>query len=219
MNIIYQAKMNATPWKSTALRLHWCLKQPIQQHITALPSLIRHLSIKVVLLEGDESRGWLKGQEVTVKRGFARNYLIPKKQAVYATKENIEKFKTVSDEDAPQKVTRHTKQALKRQGRMQAVVDALYKGVPPGAGGHNDQQHPVLHMKRHSDDGSTLHAPVTTFNIRDKIKKFFKVDIDPSDIKLPNNEILTKYGDHRVALNLDTGTSEEHILTVRLRKR
>jgi hypothetical protein len=42
---------------------------------------IRHgTSIPVILLEEMEARGF-KGEVVQVKRGFARNYLIPRKMA------------------------------------------------------------------------------------------------------------------------------------------
>jgi ribosomal protein L9 len=48
-------------------------------------------SIRVVLLQALEGRGGA-GEEVEVRRGFARNYLIPKKIAVYSTELNRTKY-------------------------------------------------------------------------------------------------------------------------------
>jgi len=45
----------------------------------------------VILLEKIRNLGDL-GDQVSVKAGFARNYLIPQKKAVFATKDNISKF-------------------------------------------------------------------------------------------------------------------------------
>lgn len=47
-------------------------------------------TIRVILLEDLPGRG-KAGEEVEVKRGFARNYLIPQKKAVY----NTDKFRAM----------------------------------------------------------------------------------------------------------------------------
>ena len=52
--------------------------------------------MKVILLESLAKIGTI-GEVIDVKRGFARNYLISNKKALYASKENIkqvEKIKT-----------------------------------------------------------------------------------------------------------------------------
>ena len=49
--------------------------------------------INVVLLEDVDYVGE-KGEEIAVKRGFARNYLVPKQLALFATKETKKLFKT-----------------------------------------------------------------------------------------------------------------------------
>ncbi len=62
--------------------------------------------MKVILLENLRSIG-LIGEIIDVKRGFARNYLISNKKALYASKENIaevEKIKTdLGKKDAEKK--------------------------------------------------------------------------------------------------------------------
>ncbi|GHS91816.1 hypothetical protein AGMMS49949_02850 [Alphaproteobacteria bacterium] len=47
--------------------------------------------MKVVLLERVENLGFM-GNVVTVKRGYARNFLLPRKKALRATKENLDFF-------------------------------------------------------------------------------------------------------------------------------
>jgi len=49
--------------------------------------------MQVILLERVEKLGQM-GDEVKVKDGFARNYLLPKKKALRATEANREYFKT-----------------------------------------------------------------------------------------------------------------------------
>jgi large subunit ribosomal protein L9 len=49
------------------------------------------MMVQVVLLERIEKLGQM-GQVVNVKPGFARNYLLPKKKALRATKENLAYF-------------------------------------------------------------------------------------------------------------------------------
>ena len=49
-------------------------------------------SIKVILLQDLENKG-LQGEIVNVKRGYARNLLIPRKLAIYDTMENRGKYK------------------------------------------------------------------------------------------------------------------------------
>ena len=52
--------------------------------------------MKVIMLENIEKVG-VKGDVVNVKRGFARNYLIPRKYAIYATPSNIGKLSSIKE--------------------------------------------------------------------------------------------------------------------------
>ena len=70
--------------------------------------------MKVILLENLAKIGSI-GEIIDVKRGFARNYLISNKKALYASKENIkevEKIKTElnkKDQDKKKKQNKYTK--------------------------------------------------------------------------------------------------------------
>ena len=52
--------------------------------------------MKVIMLENIEKVG-VKGDVVNVKRGFARNYLIPRKYSIYATPSNLGKLSSIKD--------------------------------------------------------------------------------------------------------------------------
>ena len=53
--------------------------------------------MKVILLENLKRVGTI-GEIIDVKRGFARNYLIANKKALYASKENISKVEKIKTE-------------------------------------------------------------------------------------------------------------------------
>ena len=53
--------------------------------------------MKVILLENIKRIGSI-GEVIDVKRGFARNYLIANKKALYASKQNISEVKKIKTE-------------------------------------------------------------------------------------------------------------------------
>ena len=50
-------------------------------------------AIEVILMQRVEKLGQM-GEVVRVKPGYARNYLLPQKKAIRATKENLQRFDT-----------------------------------------------------------------------------------------------------------------------------
>ena len=55
--------------------------------------------MKVILLNPIEKLG-NKGDVVNVKRGYARNYLIPRKLAIYATPQNLTNWNSIQTKAA-----------------------------------------------------------------------------------------------------------------------
>ena len=53
--------------------------------------------MKVILLENVRKIGSI-GEIIEVKRGFARNYLIAKKKALFASKENIKEVEKIKQD-------------------------------------------------------------------------------------------------------------------------
>lgn len=55
--------------------------------------------VKVVLLDNDVSKKGVSGEVIDVRPGYARNFLIPRKLAKYATPENVALYGSVSETD------------------------------------------------------------------------------------------------------------------------
>lgn len=55
--------------------------------------------MKVILLNHIDKIG-RKGEVVTVKRGFARNYLVPRDLAIYATPQNMKRLSSIQNQAA-----------------------------------------------------------------------------------------------------------------------
>jgi large subunit ribosomal protein L9 len=121
--------------------------------------------MKVILLENLRSIG-LIGEIIDVKRGFARNYLISNKKALYASKENIaevEKIKT----DLGKKDAEKKKEAKKLSEQI------------------NDKEYLI---KKLSTENRELYGSVKPTEIAKLILETEKLDIKPSMIQ-PLTEI------------------------------
>jgi large subunit ribosomal protein L9 len=121
--------------------------------------------MKVILLENLRSIG-LIGEIIDVKRGFARNYLISNKKALYASKENIaevEKIKT----DLGKKDAEKKKEAKKLSEQI------------------NDKEYLI---KKLSTENKELYGSVKPTEIAKLILETEKLDIKPSMIQ-PLTEI------------------------------
>ena len=95
--------------------------------------------MKVILLENLKTIGSI-GEVIDVKRGFARNFLIANKKALYASKENIkevEKIKTElskKDNDKKQEATKIAEQINNKEYSVQKLSTEnkeLYGSVKP----------------------------------------------------------------------------------------
>ena len=95
--------------------------------------------MKVILLENVKRIGSI-GEVIDVKRGFARNFLISNKKALYASKENIkevEKIKADLSKKDNQRKKEATKNAEKINNREYSVKklstenNELYGSVKP----------------------------------------------------------------------------------------
>ena len=95
--------------------------------------------MKVILLENVKRIGSI-GEVIDVKRGFARNFLIANKKALYASKENIkevEKIKTElskKDNDKKQEATKIAEKINNKEYSVQKLStenNELYGSVKP----------------------------------------------------------------------------------------
>ena len=90
------------------------LKKNKENYLSQLkePEIWHCFKMKVILLENMKRIGSI-GEVIDVKRGFARNFLIANKKALYASKENIQEVEKIKlqQELAIQKILNEKKRA------------------------------------------------------------------------------------------------------------
>jgi len=133
--------------------------------------------MKVILLENLRSIGSI-GEVIDVKRGFARNYLIANKKALYASKENIVQVEKIK-----------TELAKKDNEKKQLAKDISEK--------INKKEYKV---KKLSTENNELYGSVKPTEIAKLIKELDNLDIKPSMIQ-PIKDIKT-LGSFKVKVSL-----------------
>ena len=133
--------------------------------------------MKVILLENVRKIGSI-GEIIEVKRGFARNFLISKKKALFASKENIKEVEKIKN-DLNIKDQNRKKQAKE--------IDERIKGKE-------------FIIKKLSTENKELYGSVKPTEISKMIKEIENVDVNPSLIQ-PTKEIKS-IGTFDVTLNL-----------------
>ena len=133
--------------------------------------------MKIILLENVSKVGSI-GDIIDVKRGFARNFLISKKKALFASKENIKQVEKI-------------KQELSKKDQ-EKKKDA--KNI------HDQIQNKKLEIKKLSTENNELYGSVKPTEISKILLEKLKVEIGPSLIQ-PSKEIKT-LGSFKVKINL-----------------
>ena len=145
--------------------------------------------MKVILLENVKRIGSI-GEVIDVKRGFARNYLISNKKALYASKENIAQVEKIKSELS--KKDNEKKQAAKKIAEQ--VNKKEYK------------------LKKLSTENNELYGSVKPTEISKIINEIEKQDIKPSLIQ-PIKEIKS-LGKFKVKISLHSEVDAEITINV-----
>ena len=133
--------------------------------------------MKVILLENVRKIGSI-GEIIDVKRGFARNYLISKKKALFASKENIKEVEKIK-QDLSKKDQDKKKEAKLIQEKI------------------NNKQYEI---KKLSTENKELYGSVKPTEISRVLEEIDKVKVNPSLIQ-PSKEIKS-IGNFDVIINL-----------------
>ena len=145
--------------------------------------------MKVILLENVKRIGSI-GEVIDVKRGFARNFLIANKKALYASKENIkevEKIKTdlsKKDNEKKQEATKILEQIKNKEYSVQKL----------------------------STENKELYGSVKPTEISKLIQEENKIEIKPSMIQ-PVEEIKS-LGKFKVKISLHSEVDAEIVVNV-----
>ena len=133
--------------------------------------------MKVILLENIKKIGSI-GEIIDVKRGFARNYLLANKKALYASKKNIKEVEIIKT-DLSKKDNEKKKEASK-------IAEQI-----------NEKEYFV---KKLSTENNELYGSVKPTEIAKLIKAKNNIDIKPSMIQ-PLQEIKS-LGKFKVKISL-----------------
>jgi len=145
--------------------------------------------MKVILLENIRKIGSI-GEIIDVKRGFARNYLISKKKALFASKTNIKEVEVIK-QDLNKKDQEKKKQAKLIQEKI---------------------KNKVIEIKKLSTENKELYGSVKPTEISKILENSEKVEINPSLIQ-PVKEIKS-LGEFKVIINLHSEIQEKIIVKV-----
>ena len=145
--------------------------------------------MKVILLENIKRIGSI-GEVIEVKRGFARNYLISNKKALYASKQNISEVKKIKTE------------LSKKDSEKKQLAKSLFEKI-------NNKQYKV---KKLSTENNELYGSVKPTEISKLIFHEDKVDIKPSMIQ-PIAEIKS-LGKFKVKIYLHSEVDADIIINV-----
>lgn len=131
----------------------------------------------VILLEKTHRLGDL-GERVSVKPGYGRNYLIPQKKAIYATKENIERFEIRRAE-----LERAEKEAVQKAGELAEKLKTL-----------------SVTLEAQVTEEGKLYGSVGTREIADAIEAAGVV-VEKSQVLLPEGP-MRELGEYQVDIQL-----------------
>ena len=145
--------------------------------------------MKIILLENLRKIGSI-GEIIDVKRGFARNYLIANKKALYASKENIKEVEKIKAELS--KKDNEKKQTAKK------ISEQIHKKE--------------YKLKKLSTENNELYGSVKPTEISKLILATNKIDIKPSMIQ-PVQEIKS-LGKFKVKITLHSGVDAEILINV-----
>jgi len=145
--------------------------------------------MKVILLENVKRIGSI-GEVIEVKRGFARNYLIANKKALYASKENIKEVDKIKAD------------LSKKDNEMKKEASQIAEQI-------NGKEYSV---KKLSTENKELYGSVKPTEISKLIQEKDKIEIKPSMIQ-PVVEIKT-LGKFKVKISLHSEVDAEIAVNV-----
>ena len=140
--------------------------------------------MKVILLENLAKIGSI-GEIIDVKRGFARNYLISNKKALYASKENIKEVEKIK--------TELNKKDQEKKKNAKQIYETL--------------KNKTYEVKKLTTENKDLYGSIKPTEISKIINEFDKIDVKPSLIQ-PSNEIKS-LGTFKVKINFHSEVQAE----------
>ena len=145
--------------------------------------------MKVILLENVKRIGSI-GEVIDVKRGFARNFLIANKKALYASKENIKEVEKIKSD-----LSKKDNEKKQEANKIAEII--------------NKKEYSVQKL---STENKELYGSVKPTEISKLIQEENKIDIKPSMIQ-PVEEIKA-LGKFKVKISLHSEVDAEITINV-----
>ena len=145
--------------------------------------------MKIILLENVRKVGSI-GDVIDVKRGFARNYLISKKKALFASKENIKEVSKIKSD--------LSKKDQEKKKEAKSISEKIQKKE--------------YQVKKLATENNELYGSVKPTEIAKILNNVEKIEINPSLIQ-PVKEIKS-LGEFKVIINLHSEIQEKIIVKV-----
>ena len=140
--------------------------------------------MKVILLENLKKIGTI-GEIISVKRGFARNYLIANQKALYASKENIKQVEKIKHE--------LSKKDLEKKKNAKQIMEKI--------------NNKVFNVKRLVTENKELYGSIKPTEISKLIFENLNIEVKPSFIQ-PLKEIKS-IGTFKVKVDLHSEVQAE----------
>ena len=145
--------------------------------------------MKIILLENIRKIGSI-GEIIDVKRGYARNFLISKKKALFASKSNIKQVEIIKQE--------LNKKDLEKKKEARLIQEKI--------------KNKIVEIRKLSTENKELYGSVKPTEISKILDSKEKVNINPSLIQ-PIKEIKS-LGEFKVLINLHSEIQETIIVKV-----
>lgn len=140
--------------------------------------------MKLILIEDVQGTG-KKGETVTVKDGYGRNFLVPRGLAVPASEGNVARFESIV-----RSVSNKKAREMQTAGELKAKLEET-----------------SLTIKKKAGDDGRLFGSVTHKDIVEAIKSLTGVEIDRKLVRL--EEAIKMTGSHVVVIHLQQDVNAE----------
>ena len=132
--------------------------------------------MQIILLETLNKLG-KAGEVVSVKDGFAKNFLIPQKKAIIANKKNLDDLNSKMSQ-----INENNMKKISEANELKAKLDGK-----------------EINIQMEANEDGNLYGNLSPRQIRDRLINDFSIDIEPGNIVLDN---ISAIGRHDVTLRI-----------------
>lgn len=138
--------------------------------------LILENNMQIILLETLNKLG-KAGEVVSVKDGFAKNFLIPRKKAIIANKKNLNDLNSKMNQ-----INENNMKKIAEANELKAKLDGK-----------------EINIQMEANEDGNLYGNLSPRQIHDKLINDFSIDFEPGNILLDN---INTTGSHDITLRI-----------------